>query len=61
MRECIVCGGNCDPGELRQGVCDDCRGNEIEFHIRPKTTDQRRAAIIERIERSKKTWQVYSA
>ena len=23
--ECEICGDICDPGELRNGVCDDCR------------------------------------
>lgn len=25
MLSCRVCGGICDPGDLRNGVCDDCR------------------------------------
>lgn len=57
MIECRVCGANCDPGDLRQGVCEDCRNAEQEFHILPKTTDQRRKAMIERMERSNNTWQ----
>lgn len=60
MSECRNCGSNCDPGELRQGLCEDCRSNEIEFRILPKNTDQRREAFIEKMERSNKTWQVYS-
>lgn len=25
MIECRICGCNCDPGDLKEGVCDDCR------------------------------------
>ena len=25
MLSCRICGGICDPGDLRDGVCDDCR------------------------------------
>lgn len=25
MSECRGCGCNCDPGDLRNGLCDDCR------------------------------------
>lgn len=25
MIECRICGCNCDPGDLQEGVCDDCR------------------------------------
>lgn len=27
MYECHVCGGLCDPGELENGVCFDCRSD----------------------------------
>ena len=58
MIECRICGANCDPGDLRQGVCEDCRSPEVELHMLPKTADQRRNANIEKIERSEKTWQL---
>lgn len=58
MIECRICGANCDPGDLRQGVCEDCRSPEQEFHVLPKTTDQRRKSMVERMERSNKKWQV---
>lgn len=57
MVECRVCGANCDPGDIRQGLCEDCRNAEQEFHIRPKTTDQRRRAAFEQIERRETAWQ----
>ena len=25
MYECHICGASCDPGELENGVCFDCR------------------------------------
>lgn len=28
MRRCDKCGCLCDPGDLVNGVCDDCRENE---------------------------------
>lgn len=57
MIECRKCGANCDPGDIRQGLCEDCRSCEQEFHILPKTTEQRRKTTIERMERSNNTWQ----
>ncbi len=32
MREyaCHTCGGMCDPGELENGVCFDCRSESVE-------------------------------
>ncbi len=35
MYECHICGGLCDPGELENGVCFDCRSEDarrIEAH-----------------------------
>ena len=51
MIECRNCGANCDPGDLRQGLCEDCRDNEPEYRILPRTTDRRRQCVIEQIER----------
>ncbi len=28
MLTCRMCNCNCDPGDLRDGVCDDCREME---------------------------------
>lgn len=28
--ECHICGGICDPGELENGVCFDCRSNDVK-------------------------------
>lgn len=30
MYECHICGGTCDPGELENGVCFDCRKSSVE-------------------------------
>jgi NMD protein affecting ribosome stability and mRNA decay len=58
MRECRNCGANCDPGDLQQGLCEDCRGSEPEFRMLPKNTDARRQKIFEQMERNGVTWQV---
>lgn len=60
MSECRLCGCNCDPGELKQGLCEDCRGSEPEFRILPKTTDRRKMMAYERAERNGVAWQVSS-
>lgn len=31
---CDKCGGYCDAGELRAGVCDDCREEEEQLEVR---------------------------
>lgn len=56
MLICTCCGANCDPGDLRQGLCEDCRTNEPEFRILPKTTDRKRMMAKEIMERSVVTW-----
>lgn len=28
MLTCRICGCNCDPSDLVNGVCDDCRGTQ---------------------------------
>lgn len=30
MYECHICGGMCDPGELENGVCFECRSKDAE-------------------------------
>lgn len=30
MYECHVCGGLCDPGELENGVCFECRSEDVK-------------------------------
>ena len=57
MIECRACGANCDPSDIKNGLCDDCRSPEIEFRILPKNTDARRQMEYERIERRKPAWQ----
>lgn len=57
MIECRVCGANCDPGDLKNGICEDCQSPEAEFRILPKNMDQRIQATKERMERSKDIWQ----
>lgn len=56
MIECRACGANCDPGDLRQGLCEDCRSPEVEFRIPPKVTDRRRKEAFERLERRGIAW-----
>lgn len=28
MLTCRICGCNCDPGDLENGICDECREEE---------------------------------
>lgn len=55
MYECHVCSGLCDPGELENGVCFECRSEDVErqesrnFEIR-KSLNQ---MIQERIKEQK--------
>lgn len=41
---CEVCGGNCDHGELVQGICPEC--------LEVKEKERARAALLEEIEKS---------
>lgn len=59
MIECRICGANCDPGDLVNMVCDDCRNAEQEFHILPRTAEQRKQSLIDRIERGNKICRAY--
>lgn len=40
--KCRVCGGNCDAGELRDGVCPDC----IEVEEAREERDRRMSALL---------------
>lgn len=35
--KCRECGCNCDPADIRGGVCDDCREEEKQRLIRAET------------------------
>jgi len=56
MIVCRGCGANCDPADIRQGLCDDCRSPEVEFRKMKVVTDRKRQQAFEEIERSKNTW-----
>ena len=34
MSTCKRCGCICDPGDIRNGICDDCREEEKSLEIR---------------------------
>lgn len=34
MSTCKRCGCICDPGDIRNGICDDCREEERSLEIR---------------------------
>lgn len=34
MSTCRRCGCICDPGDIRNGICDDCREEEKSLEIR---------------------------
>ena len=42
MLSCRICNGTCDPGDLRDGVCDDCRYEQQ----REKTMDQELKQLV---------------
>ncbi len=46
MYICDRCGCNCDAGELRGGVCDDCREEERQLEIRKEYDRKMRAMNI---------------
>lgn len=52
MVVCRECGANCDPADIRQGLCDDCRSPEVEFRKMKVTTDRRKQYIFEEMERN---------
>lgn len=52
MIVCRGCGANCDNGEVKQGLCEDCRDSEPEFRMVPTTTDRRRQKAYEQAERN---------
>lgn len=47
MYICSRCEGQCDAGELRGGVCDDCREEEEQLEIRKEQDRKMRAKNIE--------------
>ena len=57
MIVCRECGANCDPGDIQQGLCEDCRSPEQEIHILPKNIDGRRQREKENIERNGARWE----
>ena len=40
MLSCRICDGICDPGDLRDGVCDDCRYEERRKNERNQEIDR---------------------
>lgn len=51
MIVCRECGANCDPSDIRQGLCDECRSSEVEFRKMKVVTERRRQQAFELIER----------
>lgn len=37
MVSCRRCGCNCDPGDLKGGICEDCREEERQEEVRAQT------------------------
>lgn len=56
MIVCRGCGANCDPSDIRDGLCDDCRSPEAEIRMVPTTTDRRRMKAYEEAERNGVAW-----
>lgn len=40
MIKCRKCGGNCDPGDILGGICDDCREEERQRLIQAETVQR---------------------
>lgn len=40
MSICRMCGCRCDPGDLQNGVCDDCREEKLQAEIREEERRQ---------------------
>lgn len=60
MIVCRCCGVNCDPSDIQDGLCDDCRSPEPEIRMIPKVTDRRRMMAYEEAERNGVAWQVFT-
>lgn len=58
MVVCRDCGANCDPSDLKQGICEECRSPETEFRMVPTVTDRRRQRFYEEMERNGVTWRL---
>lgn len=53
MIRCEYCGAACDPSDIRQGLCDDCRSPETEFRpIKRENVYVRNRKSVEAAERS---------
>lgn len=60
MIKCRICGCNCDPGDLINLVCEDCRSPEVEFHQINHKVYVRGRHAYEEIERSKEDGELIS-
>ena len=49
MLSCRICDGICDPGDLRDGVCDDCRYEEQRKNERNQEIDRLSLAKFKQI------------
>lgn len=56
MIVCRGCGANCDPADIQQGLCDECRSPEAELRMVPAVTDRRRQRVYEEMERNGVAW-----
>ena len=53
---CRGCGANCDPADIRQGLCEECWSAEPEVRITSMGTDRKRQKVLEEMERSWLEW-----
>lgn len=49
MLSCRICSGTCDPGDLRDGVCDVCRYEERRVQERKQAMDRLAKAEFKQI------------
>lgn len=50
MLTCRICGCNCDPGDLKNGVCDDCRKEKRKEEHRKQETERLMRADYKQLE-----------
>lgn len=56
MRSCRICHCLCDPGDLEQGVCDDCRAEISKRKESKVKTERLMKAEFEQMELEDMLW-----
>lgn len=56
MRSCRICNCLCDPGDLEQGVCDDCRAELSKKEENKEKIERLMKAEFEQMELEDMIW-----